>query len=114
MIDSNDFVVNQTLEIRRGNIVLAILALLSTPRYGYGLLQTLERSGVVIDAGTLYPMLRRLEKQGVLDSTWDSEDARPRKYYRLSEDGQVMYGELVQEWVLMTENISKIINEETR
>lgn len=111
MTDVNDFFSNQLLELRRGTIVLAILSQLRVPRYGYGLLQILERARVPIDAGTLYPLLRRLEKQGVLESSWDTSEARPRKYYRLSDGGERLYGELVQEWAFMTENITKMIGE---
>lgn len=89
--------------------MLAILSQLQVPRYGYGLLQVLEHAEVPIDAGTLYPLLRRLERQGVLESSWETSEARPRKYYRLSEQGVRLYGELVQEWTLMTSNITKMI-----
>jgi PadR family transcriptional regulator, regulatory protein PadR len=94
----NDLYDNQVLELRRGMIVLAVLCELRQPRYGYELSQILSDADMAIDAGTLYPLLRRLEKQGVLDSTWDTTETRPRKYYRLSPPGAELYERLVNEW----------------
>lgn len=74
-------------ELRRGTIVLASLQLLRSPGYGYGLLQQLADAGFPTDANTLYPLLRRLEKQGCLDSEWNTDEARPRKFYRTSASG---------------------------
>ena len=98
MTDMDDFYANQVLELRRGTIVLAILSALNQPKYGYALLQTLEDAGITVDAGTLYPLLRRLEKQGVLQSNWDTTDVRPRKFYQLSPEGQQLYTRLSDEW----------------
>lgn len=108
---TDDFLNNQVLELRRGTIVIAVLGLLHTPHYGYGLLQALEKTGVSIDAGTLYPLLRRLEKQGVLESVWENSDVRPRKYYRLSSGGSKLYTELVKEWNEMTETVKRLLEE---
>lgn len=74
-------------ELRRGTIVLASLRLLRTPGYGYGLLEQLTAAGFPTDANTLYPLLRRLEKQGLLESEWNTDEARPRKFYRTSASG---------------------------
>jgi PadR family transcriptional regulator PadR len=74
-------------ELRRGTIVLACLRLLENPGYGYGLLEELEERGFPTDANTLYPLLRRLEKQGFLTSEWNTDEARPRKFYRTSDAG---------------------------
>lgn len=74
-------------ELRRGTVVLACLRLLVNPGYGYGLLEELGARGFATDANTLYPLLRRLEKQGFLTSEWNTEEARPRKFYRTSADG---------------------------
>lgn len=102
---------SQLLEMRRGTIVLAILSQLHRPHYGYELLQSLEHAAFSIDAGTLYPLLRRLEKQGVLESEWSTSDNRPRKYYQLSQEGAAFYAELRDEWVAMTEAINMMIKE---
>ena len=106
-----DMIQAQLLEMRRGTIVLAILSHLGTPRYGYELLQRLEHASFVIDAGTLYPLLRRLEKQGVLQSEWSTTDNRPRKYYRLSKEGVRFYDDLKREWHDMTTTINTMIKE---
>lgn len=107
-----DFFANQVLEMRRGTIVLAILSQLTTPRYGYGLLQQLESARIPIDAGTLYPLLRRLEKHGVLESEWETGESRPRKYYRLSGDGEQLYRRLVEEWQAMNDTIVQMTKED--
>lgn len=101
---------NQILELRRGTITLAILSVLRQPHYGYGLLRALEDAGIVVDAGTLYPLLRRLEKQEILASEWDTSDARPRRYYSVSKQGQELYKKLQQEWN-MTQNKLNILME---
>lgn len=74
-------------ELWRGSVVLACLLALQNAGYGYGLLDALERAGVPAPANTLYPLLRRLERQGLLTSEWDTSDSRPRKFYRTSHDG---------------------------
>ena len=102
---------SQILELRRGTIVLAILSQLTTPRYGYGLLQQLEFAKIPIDAGTLYPLLRRLEKQGVLESQWETSESRPRKYYQLSVEGQELYAALLQEWTVMSDTMTQMTKE---
>ena len=75
-------------ELRRGTVVLACLRLLAEPGYGYGLLEGLQARGFDTDANTLYPLLRRLEKQGHLTSEWNTDEARPRKFYRTSAAGR--------------------------
>lgn len=102
---------NQILEMRRGTIVLAILSQLKQPKYGYALLDTLERGGVSVDAGTLYPLLRRLEKQGILDSNWDTSDSRPRKYYSLNQKGETLYKQLRTEWKDTSNIVHNLIKE---
>lgn len=109
LINMDDIFNNQLLELRRGTIVLAILSALQQPHYGYGLLQVLSKSGMAVDAGTLYPLLRRLEKQKVLTGKWDVSDARPRKYYALSDDGHKLYSRLKNEWQTLQSNLNKVI-----
>ncbi|MDR6867327.1 DNA-binding PadR family transcriptional regulator [Microbacterium resistens] len=84
-------------ELRRGTIVLASLRLLREPGYGYGLLEQLAAAGFPTDANTLYPLLRRLEKQGFLDSEWNTDEARPRKFYRTSPAGLRLAETLIRE-----------------
>ena len=85
-------------ELRRGTVVLACLLILRQANYGYALLDLLERRGFGVDANTLYPLLRRLEKQGLLTSDWNTEEARPRKFYRTSDSGTALAAVLSQDW----------------
>jgi len=89
---------NTTLELRRGVIVLAVLSQLDEPQYGYSLIKRLADGGLEIDQGTLYPLLRRLESQGLLTSDWRIEGERPRRYYVLSEEGRALLPQLKEEW----------------
>jgi PadR family transcriptional regulator, regulatory protein PadR len=89
-------------ELRRGTVVLACLQLLRTPGYGYGLLEDLEHHGFATDANTLYPLLRRLEKQEFLSSEWNTDEARPRKFYRTSAEGERLADTLTAEWSALT------------
>ena len=97
-MDDPDLVAPHRQELRRGSIVLASLLALETPGYGYGLLDELERAGLPVEANTLYPLLRRLESQGLLTSEWDTSEARPRKFYRTSPAGTVLANALLDEW----------------
>jgi PadR family transcriptional regulator, regulatory protein PadR len=97
---------NLIVELRRGTQILAVLSSLSKTQYGYSLLQTLESKNILIEAGTLYPLLRRLESQGLLRSQWDTTESRPRKYYQLSNDGMELFTTLKEEW----KNIQAEIN----
>lgn len=85
-------------ELRRGVLQLVTLSLVDEPRYGYDLVRLLSQAGFEVEEGTLYPILRRLEQQGVLVSTWDTAGARPRKYYALSDEGRRQRDELTQAW----------------
>ncbi|AZV41658.1 PadR family transcriptional regulator [Peribacillus asahii] len=88
-----------TTELRRGTLTLAVLSQLRTPQYGYSLVQLLEESSINIDQSTLYPLLRRLEKQELVTSSWDTSESRPRKYYVLSEYGVEIFLQLKEEWM---------------
>lgn len=85
-------------ELRRGTVVLACLLILQRPNYGYALLDLLEKYGFTVDANTLYPLLRRLEKQGLLTSDWNTDESRPRKFYRTSADGTALAQTLSHDW----------------
>lgn len=95
-------------ELRRGTVVLACLATLGEPRYGYALLTTLDESGFAVDANTLYPLLRRLEKQGLLTSEWNTDEARPRKFYRTSPAGTELLDRLLTEWRSLDASITAL------
>ncbi|MFZ5353685.1 MAG: PadR family transcriptional regulator [Bacillota bacterium] len=97
------------LELRRGTIVLSVMSLLNTSQYGYSLVVLLEEKGIPVDAGTLYPLLRRLEKQNLLESSWDTEASKPRKYYVLSEYGREIYERLSKSWFEMARNMENLL-----
>ncbi len=95
-------------ELRRGTVVLACLLLLRKPDYGYALLEELRELGFSVDANTLYPLLRRLEGQGMLVSEWNIQEARPRKFYRISADGERLAAELVADWGRIDASIRRL------
>jgi DNA-binding PadR family transcriptional regulator len=97
------------LELRRGSLVLAVLAALKTERYGYTLRKELADAGLAIDEGALYPMLRRLEAQGVLTSEWREEDKRNKRFYRLSDDGAGLLAELAAEWRAINSSLDQLL-----
>ena len=97
-MDCQEILSGLLLELRRGTLVLAVLSQLNRPTYGYNLIQTLTDNGVPIEANTLYPLLRRLETQGVLQSEWETGGSKPRKYYALTDEGRVVYGKLREHW----------------
>lgn len=105
----DDILSNHRLELRKGTLVLAVLSELKTKHYGYSLVEKLNTQGLTIDQNTLYPLLRRLDKHGLLDSVWDVEEPRPRKYYVLSELGKELYNDLVEEWKNNTSIIKRIV-----
>ena len=96
-MDLTELLAGGRQELRRGTVVLACL-LLRRPGYGYALLDRLRDLGFSVDANTLYPLLRRLESQGVLTSEWNTEESRPRKFYRTSADGDRFAAELLDDW----------------
>lgn len=94
----SDVFENLRLELRRGCLILAVLGQLQTEHYGYTLRKSLAETGIAIDEGTLYPLLRRLETQGLLVSEWREEEKRNKRFYRLSANGAVIFEQLLQEW----------------
>lgn len=100
---------NLRLELRRGSLVLAVLAQLRAEHYGYTLRKALAEHGMAIDEGTLYPLLRRLEAQGLLASEWREEDKRQKRFYRLSSDGKAMLKQLLAEWKSIDSSLDGIV-----
>jgi DNA-binding PadR family transcriptional regulator len=97
--EKDDLYEKLLLELRRGILILAVLSQLHEKQYGYALKQALDEKGLEINEGTLYPLLRRLESQGLLESDWEVvDDARPRRYYRISPAGETIYSNLTREW----------------
>ncbi|HUI75289.1 MAG TPA: PadR family transcriptional regulator [Candidatus Acidoferrum sp.] len=107
-IDSNSFE-NLRLELRRGSLVLAVLAQLRTEQYGYTLRKALAEHGMEIDEGTLYPLLRRLETQGLLVSEWREEEKRNKRFYKLSADGKLILKQLLAEWKSIDSSLNGIV-----
>ena len=97
------------LELRRGCLILAVLAELRTEQYGYTLRKSLADHGLAIEEGTLYPLLRRLEGQGLLVSRWQEEDKRNKRFYRLSPEGKLILEQLVAEWKRINSSLDEIL-----
>src|SRR6476659_8373617 len=109
--DNNTFE-NLRLELRRGSLILAVLAQLRSEQYGYTLRKALADHGMEIDENTLYPLLRRLETQGLLVSEWREEDKRNKRFYRLSAEGEQILEQLLAEWQNLNASLDRIINSE--
>jgi len=100
---------NLKMELRRGSLVVAVLAQLRTEQYGYTLRKALAEHGMAVDEGTLYPLLRRLESQGLLSSEWREEDKRNKRFYVLSPDGKQILKQLMAEWRNIDSSLSGIV-----
>jgi PadR family transcriptional regulator PadR len=111
-IQSNsDLFENLRLELRRGCLVVAVLTQLRVERYGYTLRKALADTGLDIEEGTLYPLLRRLESQGLLVSEWREEDRRKKRFYKLSSDGEAVLLQLLGEWRRINASLEQILQE---
>ena len=106
-----DLFENLKLELRRGCLVVAVLAQLRKEQYGYTLRKALADDGLEIDESTLYPLLRRLESQGLLISEWREEDKRNKRFYRLSPVGEGILAQLLEEWQRINASLGKILQE---
>jgi len=108
---NDELVQNMLLELRRGVIAIAVLSQLSKEEYGYSLLKALSDQGLEVDQSTLYPLLRRLESQGLLKSEWRiADEARPRRYYVISTQGRAVLTQLKDEWFGMTTTMKKMLS----
>ena len=96
------------VELRRGSLVMAVLGALREERYGYTLRASLEAAGLPIEEGALYPLLRRLETQGLLTSEWREEGHRNKRFYRLSPDGVAVLAQLLAEWNAISDSIIRL------
>ncbi len=107
--------INETLlqnlqqEMKRGSLVLAVLTQMDKPEYGYTLIQTLNACGMVVEQNTLYPLMRRLEKQGLLESIWQIEENRPRRYYQISDMGREVRQLLIDDWKSLNTTLNQLI-----
>jgi PadR family transcriptional regulator PadR len=105
---------NLRLELRRGSIVLAVLAELRSEHYGYALRATLAQSGMAVEENTLYPLLRRLESQGLLTSEWREHEQRNKRFYRLSREGRTVLKALSEEWERINSTLGRILSPQAR
>ena len=108
---SSEVLENLKMELRRGCLIVAVLAQLRTEQYGYTLRKALADDGLAIDEGTLYPLLRRLETQGLLASQWREEDKRNKRFYRLSAEGEVILKQLLEEWESINAAVGRILQQ---
>ena len=102
---------NLRSELRRGSLIVAVLAQLRQEQYGYTLRKSLEENGISMDEGTLYPLLRRLESQGLLASEWREQDKRNKRFYRLSQQGEVILTQLLLDWENLSQSLRAILQQ---
>lgn len=101
-------------ELRRGTLILLVLSQLKTPMYGYSLVKKLNDHQIPMDANTLYPLMRRLENQGLLESSWDTSEVKPRKYYRITEDGKAVLEKTTEYYQLFSANVENLLKGDTK
>jgi len=99
-------------ELRRGTLILLVLSQLKEPMYGYSLVKKLNDHQIPMDANTLYPLMRRLEGQGLLRSSWDTTESKPRKYYQITEEGCQVLEKTREYWKLFSANVENLLEGE--
>lgn len=104
-----DTVSGLVLELRRGTLILLVLSQLREPMYGYSLVKKLNDNAIPLDANTLYPLMRRLEGQGLLQSQWDTGESKPRKYYQITQDGQAVLEKAKAYWKTFSSNVDSLL-----
>ncbi len=112
MGEERDLLDSLLMELRRGTLALSVLSQMGEKKYGYALVQSLEEKGIPMDPNTLYPLLRRLEKQGLLASAWETGGSKPRKYYQITPYGQEIYQKLKAQWEEMVAAMERLLLEE--
>lgn len=105
----NDTVSGLKQELRRGTLILLVLSQLREDMYGYSLVKQLNDHDIPMDANTLYPLLRRLEGQGLLQSRWDTAESKPRKYYKITEDGLAVLEKTTAYWRNFSANVEELL-----
>lgn len=113
-MEREEIISSLVLELRRGSIVLAVLSQLKTPMYGYNLVNVMGESGIAVEVNTLYPLLRRLESQGLLKSEWETGGAKPRKYYVMTEFGNEIYTVLKKHWNETVASMNRLMEGEQK
>ena len=108
-MNHDEIVSGLILELRRGTLILLVLSQLKEPMYGYNLVKKLQDNGIPIEANTLYPLMRRLESQGLLKSEWETSEAKPRKYYKITDSGRAEKETLLKEWFEFVDSINALL-----
>lgn len=108
-MERDDIVSSMVLELRRGTLVMLALSRLREPAYGYALVKSLADHGIPIEANTLYPLMRRLEAQGLLESEWDHAGSKPRKYYRTTTEGLRVLRAVEEQWHVLCEGVNGLL-----
>ena len=96
-------------EFRRGTLIMLVLSQLKEPMYGYNLVKVLEEADITIEGNTLYPLMRRLEAQGLLKSEWETSESKPRKYYKITDDGLIVLEKATEHWKAFSKNIDNLL-----
>ena len=112
MEQGEKLIANLLQELKRGTLVLSVLLNADEEFYGYNLVLRLQEAGIDIEQNTLYPLLRRLETQGLLKSTWNTDESRPRKYYSITEAGKEIAQKLMREWKRLNECLNSMMEDE--
>lgn len=108
-MDHDEIISGLILELRRGTLILLVLNQLQKPKYGYNLVKELKEHDILIEANTLYPLMRRLESQGLLKSEWDTGEAKPRKYYSITEDGRIVLKRARENWTAFSGKVDSLL-----
>lgn len=108
-MDTNEIVQGLVQELRRGTLILLVLSQTTAPTYGYNLVKKMNERDIPIDANTLYPLMRRLEGQGLLKSQWDTAEAKPRKYYQITPTGQEVLEKAKKKWIEFEKNVNAML-----
>lgn len=108
-MNHDEIVSGLVLELRRGTLIILVLSQLKEPMYGYNLVKKLQENGVPIEANTLYPLMRRLETQGLLKSEWETSESKPRKYYKITDDGLIVLDKAINHWKSFSKNVSNLL-----
>lgn len=111
-MDYDEVVSGLILELRRGTLILLVLSQLKEPMYGYNLVKKLQDNGIPIEANTLYPLMRRLESQGLLKSEWETSEAKPRKYYKITDDGLIIFERVLSHWKSFSNNVNRLVEDD--
>lgn len=108
-MNHDEIVSGLILELRRGTLILLVLNQLQKPMYGYHLVKELQEHGISIEANTLYPLMRRLESQGLLKSEWETSESKPRKYYGITEDGRIVLQRAKENWRSFSKDVNRLL-----